>query len=93
MLAPLKKDHQEEQEFHDNTSPEFQEFQQFDSNSAKLKELVFFARIALFAISTVIVTFFLLVFNLVPIWAFLFASLISLAVTSTISTFIWSIKR
>ena len=54
---------------------------------------MFFARIALFAISTVVVSFFLLVLNLAPIWAFLFASLISLAITSAVSSIIWSLRH
>ena len=71
MPTPLKQHKDlEEQEQHlqvDDT-PKFYEFQEINHRSAKLKELMFFARIALFAISTVVVSFFLLVLNLAPIW-------------------------
>ncbi|SFR74346.1 Protein of unknown function [Streptococcus equinus] len=96
MPTPLKQHKDlEEQERHlqvDDT-PKFYEFQEINHRSAKLKELMFFARIALFAISTVVVSFFLLVLNLAPIWAFLFASLISLAITSAVSSIIWSLRH
>lgn len=96
MPTPLKQHKDlEEQEQHlqvDDT-PKFYEFQEINHRSAKLKELMFFTRIALFAISTVVVSFFLLVLNLAPIWAFLFASLISLAITSAVSSIIWSLRH
>ena len=86
MPTPLKQHKDlEEQEQHlqvDDT-PKFYEFQEINHRSAKLKELMFFARIALF----------LLVLNLAPIWAFLFASLISLAITSAVSSIIWSLRH
>ncbi|TDE71793.1 DUF3270 family protein [Streptococcus vicugnae] len=94
MSTPLKQHKElEEQHLQENDTPKFYEFQEINHRSAKLKELMFFARIALFSVSTVVVSFFLLVLNLAPIWAFLFASLISLAITSAISSIIWSLRH
>ncbi len=97
MPTPLKQHKKlEERHYQEDNAPKFQEFQEFqeiDHRNAKLKELMFFARIALFGISTVVISFFLLVLNLAPIWAFLFASLISLAITSAVSSIIWSLRH
>lgn len=91
MPTPLKQHKKlEERHYQEDNAPKFQEF---DHRNAKLKELMFFARIALFGISTVVISFFLLVLNLAPIWAFLFASLISLAITSAVSSIIWSLRH
>lgn len=94
MPTPLKQHEEfEERHYQEDNAPKFQEFQEIDHRNAKLKELMFFARIALFGISTVVISFFLLVLNLAPIWAFLFASLISLAITSAVSSIIWSLRH
>lgn len=91
MPTPLKQHKElEERHYQEDNAPKFQEI---DHRNAKLKELMFFARIALFGISTVVISFFLLVLNLAPIWAFLFASLISLAITSAVSSIIWSLRH
>lgn len=94
MTAPLKQHHTVEHKSQkEDARPKFKEFQEFNSNNAKLRELLFFARIALFGISTVLISFFLLVLNLTPLWAFTLAMLASLAITSTISSIIWSLKQ
>lgn len=94
MPTPLKQHKDlEDQHLQAEDAPKFYEFKEINHKSAKFKELMFFARIALFAISTVVVSFFLLVLNLAPIWAFLFASLISLAITSAVSSIIWSLRH
>lgn len=94
MVAPLKQQKELKDEMlQDNAEPKFQEFQEFNSNSAKLRELLFFARIALFGVTTVVVAFMLLALNLSPLWAFSFALLVSLAITSAVSSLIWSLKR
>ena len=91
MPTPLKQHKElEERHYQEDNAPKFQEFQEIDHRNAKLKELMFFARIALFGISTVVIS---LVLNLAPIWAFLFASLISLAITSAVSSIIWSLRH
>ncbi|MEX2784316.1 DUF3270 domain-containing protein [Streptococcus sp. H49] len=94
MAAPLKKTEQFEQEkLQETPSPKFQEFQEINSNNAKLRELMFFTRVAVFAVTTVLAAFTLLALNLSPIWSFVFALLISAATTSTLSVFIMSLKK
>ncbi|MGT2959667.1 DUF3270 domain-containing protein [Streptococcus caballi] len=94
MVAPLKQQRELKDElFQDNSEPKFQEFQEFNTNSAKFRELLFFARIAFFGVTTVVIAFMLLALNLAPLWAFLFALLASLAITSAVSTLIWSLKQ
>jgi hypothetical protein len=89
MVAPLRqrKDFKE-QDVQEDLTPKFQEFQNINNNSAKFNELIFFARIALFGISTVLVAFLLLVWDFSPFLAFLVASLAGLVVTTIISTLI-----
>ena len=94
MPAPLKQHHDDEQEnLQPDASPKYKEFQEFNSNSAKLRELVFFARIALFSVTTVLIAFLLLVLNLSAIWAFVLALLSSLAINSAVTAFIWSLLK
>ncbi|EHI70247.1 DUF3270 domain-containing protein [Streptococcus ictaluri] len=86
MPAPLKNHNAfEDQELQDNSQSKFQDFQDINGHNAKLKELIFFARIAVFSLITVLFAFVLLVMNLTPVWAFLFASLIGLASTSLLA--------
>lgn len=94
MPTPLKQ-HKEFEKGHyqEEHAPKFQEFQSVDYKSAKLKELLFFVRIALFSISIVVISFFLLFLNLAPVWTFLFAPFISLAITSAVSKMIWSLRH
>ena len=91
MPAPLKQHHDDEQEnLQPDASPKYKEFQEFNSNSA---ELVFFARIALFSVTTVLIAFLLLVLNLSAMWAFVLALLSSLAINSAVTAFIWSLLK
>lgn len=86
MPTPLKKhDAFEHDDSYQESQGKFQDFQEFNCQSAKLKELVFFARIACFSLITVLFAFVLLVMNLAPILAFLFASIISLGITSLLA--------
>ncbi|EPV50422.1 membrane protein [Streptococcus agalactiae GB00899] len=48
---------------------------------------------ALFSITTVLISFLLLALSLTPVWSFLLAMLASLAVTSAVSSFIWSLRQ
>lgn len=91
MSSPLKQEQTHESKT-EQAQPKFQVFQEFD-HSAKLRELVFFARIALFSITTVLISFLLLALSLTPVWSFLLAMLASLAVTSAVSSFIWSLRQ
>lgn len=86
MPTPLKKhDAFEHDDSYQESQGKFQDFQEFNGQSAKLKELVFFARIAGFSLITVLFAFVLLVMNLAPVLAFLFASIISLGITSLLA--------
>ncbi|EMP71072.1 membrane protein [Streptococcus sobrinus DSM 20742 = ATCC 33478] len=55
---------QESQNQTNQNQPKYQEFYQVDNQSAKLRELLFFARIALFCISSVLLTFLFLTMGL-----------------------------
>lgn len=74
-------------------SPKYKEFQELNSNSAKFRELVFFARVAIFSIMTVLLCFILLSLKMQTLWAFLLALLISTALNSTLSYFIFSMRH
>ncbi|MGT2933338.1 DUF3270 domain-containing protein [Streptococcus catagoni] len=91
MSNQLKK-HQEFEESQIDQEPKFHDFQEIHNQSAKLEELFFFARIAIFSLITVLFAFVLLSLNLSPLWAFLFSSLLSFGVTfflsKTIKTFL-----
>ncbi|HHJ7053021.1 TPA: DUF3270 domain-containing protein [Streptococcus pyogenes] len=92
MPAPLKKHNSVEQDdSYQESQSKFRDFQEFNGQSAKLKELVFFARIASFSLITVLFAFVLLVMNLAPMFAFLFASIISLGITSSFAKVIKSL--
>lgn len=82
MPTPLEQRQQKQEQV---SQQKFQEFQDLNGHSSKLKELIFFARIAVFSLITVLFAFVLLVMNLAPVWAFLIASAISLAITSFLS--------
>ncbi|EHJ56153.1 hypothetical protein HMPREF9318_00822 [Streptococcus urinalis FB127-CNA-2] len=95
MSEPLKQ-HQHEEEKHlenQEAQPRFQEFQAFNTDSNKLSELLFFARIAFFGIITVLISFAFLVLNIKPIWSFVMASILSLAVTVSLSHVIKSFRQ
>lgn len=81
----LKQRQLKQQEQEQVSQQKFQEFQDLNGHSSKLKELIFFARIAVFSLITVLFAFVLLVMNLAPVWAFLIASAISLVITSFLS--------
>lgn len=95
MPANLKRQRIEELEddLQVSYSPKYREFQELNSNSAKFRELVFFARVAIFSIMSVLSCFILLSLNIGVVWAFLLAVLISTALTSTLSYFIFSMKH
>ncbi|WP_195934282.1 DUF3270 domain-containing protein [Streptococcus sobrinus] len=84
---------QESQNQANQNQPKYQEFYQVDNQSAKLRELLFFARIALFCISSVLLTFLFLTMGLGTLIAFSLAVLLGIAITSTISTFVLSMKK
>ncbi|MGT2935784.1 DUF3270 domain-containing protein [Streptococcus castoreus] len=86
MPAPLKKHHElEDYDLSQESQDKFRDFQDFSGQSAKLSELVFFVRVASFSLITVLFAFVLLVMNLAPVWAFLFASIMGLGITSLLS--------
>lgn len=91
MVAPLRKEKHDEQN-HVHAQEKYHTFQDFSYN-AKFRDLIFFARITLFAILTIFTAFVLLTLNLPTILVFLFSILISLAVTSTVSTFLWYLLK
>ena len=94
MSKPLRQQHDfEEEKLQEDMSPKFQEFQEFNPNHAKLDELKFFARIALFGVLTVVTAFFLLVLNLAPLWAFIISGFLSLAISSALYVFLETIKH
>lgn len=95
MPANLKRQRIEEleEELQVSYSPKYREFQELNSNSAKFRELVFFARVAIFSILSVLSCFILLSLKIGVAWAFLLAILISTALTSTLSYFIFSMKH
>lgn len=84
---------QESQNQTNQNQTKYQEFYQVDNQSAKLRELLFFARIALFCISSVLLTFLFLTMGLGTLIAFSLAVLLGIAITSTISTFVLSMKK
>lgn len=92
MAAPLRQENFEQHQEEQQIEQRYHVFQDFSQN-AKFRELVFFARIAFFTITTVFLAFGLLALNLPTILVFLFAILISLAITSTMSTFIWHLLK
>ncbi|EHI74233.1 Protein of uncharacterised function (DUF3270) [Streptococcus criceti] len=71
----------------------YQEFYQVDTQSAKLRELLFFARIALFCISSVLLSFLFLTMGWGTVVSFSLAILLGIAITSTVSTFVLSMKK
>lgn len=73
--------------------PKYQEFYEVDTQSAKLRELLFFARITLFCISAVLLSFLFLTLGLGTLFSFALAVLLSIAITSTVSTFVLSMKK
>lgn len=91
MVAPLRKENHDEH-VQVESQQKYQTFQDFN-HSEKFRELIFFARIALFSILTVCISFGLLMLKLPTLLVFLFAILISLAITSTVSTFIWHLLK
>ena len=95
MPTPLKQHHEPNEDLQQkqNSSPKFKTFQYIDHENERFQELVFFARIASFAVLTVIVSFFLLALHLAPLWSFLFASLISLATIVGVPRLIRSIQN
>ncbi|MGT2801971.1 Protein of unknown function [Streptococcus henryi] len=94
MPELLKQEQQlKEDQLFENASPKYQEFHEIDTNSAKLRELVFFARIACFGTLTVFIAFMLLVANFSSIGAFSLAILLSLIITTVVSSIISSLKR
>lgn len=84
MPSPLKEQKESETPlYQEHIVPKFQEFpKNAHTNSNNKKELFFFMRVAFFGVSTVMISFFLLVLNLAPIWSFLLAFGISLAILS-----------
>lgn len=93
MVAPLKKENTEQEVTKQQEKiKKYHTFTDYGQTS-KFRELIFFARIALFAIITVCVAFLLLILNLPTILVFVLATLISLAITSTLTTFIWYLLK
>ncbi|MGT2925958.1 DUF3270 domain-containing protein [Streptococcus cuniculipharyngis] len=95
MSTNVNRQRQEEREedLQVSYSPKYREFQELNSNSAKFRELVFFARVAIFSIMTVLICFVLLSLGIQSLWAFLLSLLISFALNSTLSYFIFSMKH
>ena len=95
MPTPLKQHHEPNEDLQQkqNSSPKFKTFQYIDHENERFQELVFFARIASFAVLTVIVSFFLLALHLATHWTFLFASLNNLATIVGVPRMIKSIKN
>lgn len=86
MPASLKK--QEEYDYsqlHQSEVPKYQDFQEPNNYSAKLEELFFFGRIAIFSLVTVFFAFALLAMQLAPFWAFLLSSVLSYGLTSLVA--------
>ncbi|MBM7636372.1 DUF3270 family protein [Streptococcus saliviloxodontae] len=71
----------------------YREYQEINRNNAKFRELLFFARIAIFSIFTVLISFILLVLSVRPLLAFPIALLLSLALTSTLYYFVLSMRH
>ncbi|MBM7643008.1 DUF3270 family protein [Streptococcus loxodontisalivarius] len=71
----------------------YREYQEINRNSSKFRELLFFTKIAIFSVFTVLISFILLVLSVRPLLAFPIAMLLSLAFTSTIYYFILSMRR
>ncbi|MFS1663996.1 DUF3270 family protein [Streptococcus sp. zg-JUN1979] len=75
MPVPIKH----EQELEDqqvtqlHANPKSKAFHAIDTNLNKYKDLIFFAQLSGFAISTVFIAFLLLTFSLTPFWAFTLA--------------------
>lgn len=94
MSAQLKRqDLDQVQDQVQQVSPQFQEFQELNSNSAKFRELVFFARISVFCLSTVLTAFLLLTSGVSALYTFPLAMLVGLAITSTLTYFIIALNR
>ena len=72
----------EDLNFQEESMPKYQEFQDFDDNRTKLDELIFFAKLAFFCVTTILVCFILLVAKFSPTFAFPLAMLISWGITA-----------
>ncbi|MCS4488318.1 DUF3270 domain-containing protein [Streptococcus sciuri] len=93
MLAPIKREQQTLDTENDaHTSPKSQSFKKIDTNAAKYRDLVFFAQISSFAISTVFITFLFLTIRFVPFWAMVFALSASFGLKIGIKTLITIFK-
>ncbi|MGT2958771.1 hypothetical protein A9Q68_04220 [Streptococcus bovimastitidis] len=91
MPSPLKKQEEFDYLYQEaDLEPKYQDFQEYNSQSSKLEELLFFARVAIFSMITVLIAFVLLAMNLAPIWAFFISSLISYGATSSLTKSIHS---
>ncbi|EHJ52580.1 DUF3270 domain-containing protein [Streptococcus macacae] len=73
-------------DFQEDYTPKYQEFQDFDDSRTKLRELIFFARLAFFCIVTILTCFILLVAKFPPLFAFPSALLISWGVTAAVKS-------
>ncbi|MDD6384702.1 MAG: DUF3270 family protein [Streptococcus hyointestinalis] len=93
MPAPIKHEqHTIDTENNAHTTPKSQSFKAIDTNTAKYKDLVFFAQLSGFAISTVFITFLFLTISFAPFWAILLALLASFGLRIGIKALIKALK-
>ena len=73
MAEPLRKDlarHSTNSSPNHHEKPTYQAFQEINGNATRLRELLFFTRTVIFAISSLILAFIFLSFGLMPIVTF-----------------------
>lgn len=75
----------------ETAQPKYQDYQVYDDTKEKVKELIFFAKLAFFCVVTVLTVFVLLSAKLSPVFAFPLAMLISFGATNLVGH--WVRKR
>lgn len=79
MADNLKRQFDQVEDFESEVrqTPTYQEYDGLNSNSIKLQDMIFFGRISLFCVTTVLVAFLFLVAQVATGWSFFWAIVIS----------------
>lgn len=90
MNTNLKRQTEQQDVLTTQSAPQakFQEYQAYDDTKEKVKELIFFAKLAFFCVVTVLTAFMLLSAKLSPAFAFPLAMLTSFGATKGLSQFV-----
>ncbi|MGT2908164.1 DUF3270 domain-containing protein [Streptococcus dentiloxodontae] len=85
-------DYYEEIEQDVQNTPVYQEYQDLNSNSIKLQDLVFFGRLSSFCISTVLIAFLFLSAEISTFWSLFWAVTISIGLQALVQYGIKTLK-